>query len=146
MAGAFTTTGVCLLFLVPFLLPAEVEEEWIRRSNGIHTRLDSSASGISSEPGTKSSYAGSDTESNVKELDVKESIDLQNDPAPSITKCQQSDIQRLEGSTISLNYILERYLSMPKLTSQQDAVLGNIYNSRDHVWIPFHLPVRETDV
>ena len=64
---------------VPLLLPPEVKEVWIRRSNRIQTESDSSVSVISSVPGTKSSYPEFDTESNMKELDVKELADLQFD-------------------------------------------------------------------
>ena len=44
MAGAFTTLAVCLLFLVPLLLPPEVQEEWRERSHGCGSILVNSES------------------------------------------------------------------------------------------------------
>lgn len=141
MAGAFTTLGVCLLFLVPILLPPEVKEEWINRKNGYLTRLETSTSGESSGLRTKSSLSVSDPELNQnKTLAVRKLNEINSDPELSVSGIQKS------GSAISLSYILEKYLSMPKLTSQQDAVLGNIYNSEENFWIPLYASLRETDV
>lgn len=135
MAGAFTTLGVCLLFLVPFLLPPEVEKEWISRSKGCRVRLDSSSSGKSSGHRTKSYNSESDLETN-------ESKDSQSNPMLPLRECDKEAAE----STISLSYILDKYLSMPKLTSQEDAVLGRIYNSNENFWIPFFASSKETDV
>lgn len=145
MAGAFTTAGVCLLFLVPFLLPPEVQEEWAKRSTKYHTRLDLSNSVLSSDSGTKISFVPSEVHSDSQDLQVKETVALKGETDPTREICQESDL-RTYLSTFSLNNFLERYLSMPKLTTQQEAMLGNMFNSREHVWIPLCSPARETEV
>ena len=65
-AGAFTTAGACLLFLVPLLLPPEVEKEWTQRTNSVRQRVDPSNLISMSKIGKRNSEFGNRYEETVK--------------------------------------------------------------------------------
>lgn len=143
MAGAFTTLGVCLLFLVPFLLPPEVVEEWGMRTNGFRMRIQSSTSSEATKSWTLDSgsyYSDSERES----LQDYEKKDL---TVSYVENVLESSIAKTQSDDSGLGFILEKYFSMPKLVNQQDCCLGNFsdYPSSD-VWIHLLDPNRETIV
>jgi len=144
MAGAFTTLGVCLLFLVPFLLPPEVREEWRMRSNGFRMRIQSSTSSEATKSWTLDSgsfYSESEKDSvqDYEKKDLTVSLD-ENVFESSIAKRQSNDS--------GLGFILEKYFSMPRLVDQKDSLLGSFsdYSSSSDVWIHLLDPDRETIV
>jgi len=145
MAGAFTTLGVCLLFLVPFLLPPEVREEWRMHSNGFRMRIQSSTSSEATKSWTLDSgsfYSESEKES-VQDYEKKNlTVSLEENVFESgISKSQSKDSR--------LGFILEKYFSMPKLVDQKDSLLGSFSDyssSSNDVWIHSLDPERETIV
>lgn len=143
MAGAFTTLGVCLLFLVPFLLPPEVVEEWRMRTNGFRMRIQSSTSSEATKSWTLDSgsyYSDSERES----LEDYEKKDL---TVSLVENVLESGIVKRQSDGSGLGFILEKYFSMPKLVNQKDCFLGDFsdYSSSD-VWIHLLDPNRETVV
>lgn len=143
MAGAFTTLGVCLLFLVPFLLPPEVVEEWRMRTNGFRMRIQSSTSSEATKSWTLDSgsyYSDSERES----LQDYEKKDL---TVSLVENVLESSIVKRQSDGSGLGFILEKYFSMPKLVNQKDCFLGDFSdNSSSDVWIHLLDPNRETVV
>lgn len=145
MAGAFTTLGVCLLFLVPFLLPPEVREEWRMHSNGFRMRIQSSTSSEATKSWTLDSgsfYSESEKES-VQDYEKKNlTVSLEESVFESgISKSQSKDSR--------LGFILEKYFSMSKLVDQKDSLLrsfSDYSSSSNDVWIHLLDPERETIV
>lgn len=141
MAGAFTTLGVCLLFLVPVLLPPEVEEEWRTRSNGFRMRIQSSASSEATKSWTLDS--GSFYSESERELEDYEKKDLTVSLVENVLEC---DIVKRQSNGSGLGFILEKYFSMPKLVNQKDCILGHYSDCSGDVWIHLLDPNRETIV
>ncbi|KAL9978474.1 hypothetical protein ACROYT_G015994 [Oculina patagonica] len=143
MAGAFTTVGVCLLFLIPFLLPPEVVEEWRMRTNGFRMRIQSSTSSEATRSWTLDSgsyYSDSERES-LQDYGKKDlTVSL-------VENVLESTIAKTQSDDSGLGFILEKYFSMPKLVNQQDCCPGNFsdYSSSD-VWVHLLDPNRETIV
>ena len=125
MAGAFTTLAVCLLFLVPWLLPAEVKEEWRARSTGYRTRTRSTDSTVSSKISDDSPLAS-------------KSSNLGNEYGNKSFKegklCLQQNKTASRKFADSMEYILDVYLSMPKLISREDCVFSEMFSSLENVW------------
>lgn len=125
MAGAFTTLAVCLLFVVPWLLPAEVKEEWRERLNGYRTRHASVNSTVSSEISDVSplmSKPSNPANEYGDEQDKEEKRGFQeNQPA-------------LRKFSDSMEHIVNVYLSMPKLISREDCLLSEMFSSLENVW------------
>lgn len=144
MAGAFTTLGVCLLFLVPFLLPPEVVEEWCMRTNGFRMRVQSSTSSEATKSWTLDSgsyYSDSERES-LQDYEKKHST------VTYVEDVFESSVSKRQSGDSGLGFILEKYFSMPKFVNQKDCLLGNFnsdYSSND-VWIHSLDPNRETIV
>lgn len=144
MAGAFTTLGVCLLFLVPFLLPPEVREEWRMRTNGYRMRIQSSSSSEATKSWTLDS--GSFCSESERELEDYERKDL---TVSMVENSLKLNIVKRQSEGSGVGYILEKYFSMPKLVNHQDCLLANFsdYSSySDDVWIHSMDPNRETIV
>lgn len=144
MAGAFTTLGVCLLFLVPFLLPLEIREEWRMRSNGFRLRVQSS----SSSEGTKSWTLDSGSFCSESEREL-EDYDKKHFSVSLVENSLELNIVKRQSEGSGVGYILEKYFSMPKLLNQHDCLLANFndYDSfSDDVWIHSLDPNRETIV
>lgn len=141
MAGAFTTLGVCLLFLVPFLLPPEVEEELRSRAYGFRQRIQSSTSSEATRSWTLDS--GSFYSESERGLEDYEKKDL---TVPLVENVLESDICKRQSTDSGLGFILEKYFSMPKLENQKDCILGNYSDCANDVWIHLLDPNRETIV
>jgi len=144
MAGAFTTLGVCLLFLIPFLLPLEVREEWRMRKNGFRMRIQSSSSSEATKSWTLDS--GSFCSESERELEEYEKKDF---TVSLVENSLELNIAKRQSEGSGVGYILEKYFSMPKLVNQQDCLLANFrdYSSySDDVWIHSLDPNRETIV
>ena len=142
MAGAFTTLGVCLLFLVPFLLPLKVHEEWRMRSNGFRQRIQSTTSSEATKSWTLDS--GSFCSESERELEYKKDFS-----SSLIDNSLETNLVKEQSSGSGIGYIMEKYFSMPKLVNQQDSLSGpfcdySILSSE--VWIHSLDPNRETNV
>ena len=142
MAGGFTVLGVSLVFLIPFLLPPEVEEEWQRSSKHQYILEAASSSNLSNDSQTKTSILQSDTESEggTEDLPTKTMVVEIEDFAFFRGKTRS----RLDMSLGSVNYILDRYLSMPKRISQYDSLLAVNYYNSEHLKLPLTSLDRET--
>ena len=154
MSGAFTTLGVCLLFLIPFLLPPEIAQEWRMRRKGYWVHIPSSTSSQATKSRTLDSGSFS-SESEARDRKVSESgkgvesyqrkdfiVSLANDSV-------ELDVVKEKPDTSAVACVLEKYFSMLKLLNQQDCRLGHFSDySRDSedVWIYSLDPNRETMV
>lgn len=144
MAGAFTTLGVCLLFLVPHLLPLKVHEEWRMRSNGFRQRIQSTTSSEATKSWTLDS--GSFCSESERELEYCDKKDLS---ISLINNSLETNLVKEQSSGSGIGYIMEKYFSMPKLVNQKDSLSGSFCDysilSND-VWIHSLDPNRETNV
>lgn len=144
MAGAFTTLGVCLLFLVPHLLPLKVHEEWRMRSNGFRQRIQSTTSSEATKSWTLDS--GSFCSESERELEYCDKKDLS---ISLINNSLETSLVKEQSSGSGIGYIMEKYFSMPKLVNQKDSLSGPFCDysilSND-VWIHSLDPNRETNV
>ena len=154
MSGAFTTLGVCLLFLIPFLLPPEIAQEWRMRRKGYRVHIPSSTSSQATKSFTLDSGSFS-SESEARDRKVSESDKgvkgyEKKDITVSLVKDSvELDIVKEKPDTSTVGCVLEKYFSMPKLVNQQDCLLGYFSDySRDSedVWIHSLDPNRETMV
>ena len=110
MAGAFTTIAVCLLFTIPWLLPAEIKEEWRARISGYVTNVTSDLSDASP---SQSPALANDLED--QQLTAEDS--------------PQEKKNALKKFSESVEHILDIYSSMPKLNSQEDNVPSKAFAS-----------------
>ena len=146
MSGAFTTLGVCLLFLIPFLLPPEIAQEWRMRRKGYRVQIPSSTPSQATKSLTLDSGSFS-SESEDRDSKVSES-------GKGVKCYEKKDITvSLVKDSVELEIVKEKadtsYFSLPKLVNQQDCVLGYFSDySRDSadVWIHSLDPNRETMV
>ena len=154
MSGAFTTLGVCLLFLIPFLLPPEIAQEWRMRRKGYRVRIPSSTSSQATKSWTLDSGSFS-SESEASDRKVSESgkgvesYEKKDFIVSLVKDSVELDVLKEKSDTSTVGYVLEKYFSMPKLVNQQDCLLGNFSDySRDSedVWIHSLDPNRETMV
>lgn len=144
MSGAFTTLGVCLLFLIPFLLPLEVQEEWRVRTKGFRMRIQSSSSSEATKSWTLDS--GSICSESERELEYYDKKDF---TVSIVEGSLELDTAKRHSKGSGVGYILEKYFSMPKLVNQQECLLANFndYSSfSDDIWIHSLDPNRETIV
>ena len=154
MSGAFTTLGVCLLFLIPFLLPPEIAQEWRMRRKGYRVRIPSSTSSQATKSRTLDSGSFS-SESEASDRKVSESGKgmesyERKDITVSLVKDDVVlDVVKEKPDTSTVGYVLEKYFSMPKLVNQQDCLLEyfrDYFRDSEDVWIHSLDPNRETMV
>ena len=154
MSGAFTTLGVCLLFLIPILLPPEIAQEWRMRRKGDRVQIPSSTSSQATKSLTLDSGSFS-SESEDRDRKVSESgkgvkCYEKKDISVSLVKDSvELEIVKEKPDSSTVGCVLEKYFSMPKLVNQQDCLLGYFSDySRDSedVWIHSLDPNRETMV
>ena len=154
MSGAFTTLGVCLLFLIPFLLPPEIAQEWRMRRKGYRVRIPSSTSSQATKSWTLDSGSFS-SESEASDRNVSESgkgVESYEKKDLTVSLVKDSvelDIVKEKPNTSTVEYVLEKYFSMPKLVNQQDCLLGyfsDYLRDSEDVWIHSLDPNRETMV
>ena len=154
MSGAFTTLGVCLLFFIPFLLPPEIAQEWRMRKKGYRVEIPSSTSSQATKSwildsgsfSSESEASGGNVSESVKGVEGYEKKDL---TVSSVKDHVELDVVKEKPDISTVGYVLEKYLSMPKLVNQQDCLLGYFSDySRDSedVWIHSLDPNRETMV
>lgn len=154
MSGAFTTLGVCLLFLIPILLPPEIAQEWRMRRKGYRVQIPSSTPSQATKSLTLDSGSFSseseDRDSKVSESGKGVKCYEKKDITVSLVKDSvELEIVKEKADTSTVGCVLEKYFSMPKLVNQQDCVLGYFSDySRDSegVWIHSLDPNRETMV
>ena len=132
-AGAFTTAGACLLFLLPLLLPPEVEKEWKQRTNSVRLRVDLSNLISICKIGKRNSEYGNRYEETVKMM-----VDRRTNSENS-SRTGDNDTEVSYGSEKSdigteVAYFSEAIVAT-KVGSKANFL--SIYNS---------LPVQETDV
>ena len=139
MAGAFTTLGVCLLFVVPILLPKEIQEQWEMRSTRQEIKLSS------------------DTSETTKTWSVSsgETSNKHGTPVFLDTKVQEKDsiphvlLLNNDKRHNSISLVLEKYFSMQHLITQRESLLCRVYSKENlyDIYNPStHCTVRETDV
>ena len=118
MAGACTFLAVCLLFLIPFLLPPEVMEKWYERSKGFQSRMASTDSSYASKTTTGT---GLDTESSKDHVydETKKDFVAHGDLKKSFTK--------------SMECILKEYFSMRQVVTWEDCVLLKVFVSGEDI-------------
>ena len=121
MAGACTILSVCLLFLVPFLLPPEVIAEWSERS-----KVPSTGSSLvrKSTSGTQLSKESLKSE---KEDGAHADDEKKNELKPLVDKSLGKSL------TDSLEYILDKCFSMPDVVTWEDCVLSNVFNFTEDI-------------
>lgn len=154
MAGAFTTLGACLLFLVPFLLPLEVHEEWCTRTNGFRQRIQSTSSSEATKSWTLDSGSFFSDTSSYEANAIGSDRDLTDCQKKDFTisvidNSLKSDLVERQSNGSRMGYLVEKYFSMPKLVYQEDCILANSYDySRlsNDVWVHSLDPNRETNV
>jgi len=137
MAGGFTTIGVCLLFLVPILLPAEIAQQWNKRSMRQEIKLPSD---VSETTKTWSLSSGESNDKCVSPVSAPLSAFQDKDTVPHIL------IINDENKHNSISLILEKYFSMQHLVSQRDSLLCRVYSKENVYDILPSNEVRETDV
>ena len=120
MAGALTIFALCLLFLVPFLLPPEVNDEWCGRREEFRISVPSSK------------LSKQDDELKVCEERKDLNAFLSNND------------QGNRKFTASMECILEKYLSMPKLLTWEECIY-KMFSSKENIWELLDTS-RETDV
>ena len=154
MSGAFTTLGVCLLFLIPFLLPPEIAQEWRMRRKGYRVRIPSSTSSQATKSWTldSGSFSSESEASDRKVLESGkgvESYEKKDITVSSVKDHVELDVVKEKPDTSTVGYLLEKYFSMPKLVNQQDCLLGyfsDYFRDSEDVWIHSLDPNRETMV
>ena len=116
MAGACTILSVCLLFLVPFLLPPEVRAEWSERSN-----IPSTDSSLLRKPTSGTQLA-------------KESLKSEKEHGAYADDEKKNELKPLVGKSVrksfidSLEYIPQKNFSLPNVVTWEDCVLSNVFN------------------
>ena len=124
LAGALTIFALCLLFLVPFLLPPEVKDEWCeRRERREEFRV--------SVPSAKLSKQDDELKVCEKRKDLNAFL--------------SNNEQVNRKFATSMECILEKYLSMPKLVTGEECILGKMFSSKENIWELLGTS-RETDV
>ena len=154
MSGAFTTLGVCLLFLIPFLLPPEIAQEWRMRRKGYRVRIPSSTSSQAIKSLTLDSGSfSSESEANDRKVSESgkgvESYEKKDLTVWSVKDHVELEVVKEKPDTSTVGCVLEKYLSMPKLVNEQDCLLGyfgDYSRYSEDVWIYSLDPNRETMV
>ena len=141
MAGAFTVLGACLLFLVPLLVTSEVDYEWRICSESSPKRISSSTSNDATKSWTLDTGPLCFESENVSALssDTKKylSISLDKDVV-------ETDLVKRQLAKADMNFIFEKYFSMPKLVSHQDSILGTFHDCNANILTHVSDPRRET--
>lgn len=163
MAGGFTIVGVCLLFLVPILLPADTIQQWEKRQEiklppepSETTKTWSFSSG---ENGSSKYYK--DTKSNDYKDTYEEKQPLNAiDAVPHNSSAYQEKLPlnaidaaphvllvKEENKRNSISLILEKYFSMQHLVTQEESLLCRVYSKENFYVFPSEPRFdRETDV
>lgn len=165
MAGAFTIIGVCLLFLVPILLPVDTAEQWKKRqevklpseSDKTVTKTWSLSSGECSSP-SYSKYSEPPAYDENEYITSLDSVPPYNDHKPPAYEETQALMNtpvvphivlvKDESKHNSLSLILEKYFSMQHLVTQEDSLLCKVYSRENlyNVFITDPRNLRETNV
>ena len=144
MAGAFTTIGVCLLFLVPILLPTEIREQWQIRRMGQEIKLSSDTSETTNtKTWSLSSGETSNKHSNATQAFLETKVQ-EKDSIPHVLLINNDKRHN------SISLVLEKYFSMQHLITQRESLLCRVY-SKENLYDIYNpsmtqCTVRETDV
>ena len=138
MSGAFTTLGVCLLFLVPLVLSPVIANEWHVHSKNFRERILSSTSSDATKSWTLdsgSSNVDSESISGVSRNTKKESANVLLDK-----DVVEDNIKKRED----IDFNFENQFLMLKLVGEQDCILGSFHDCSKDIWIHISDPRRET--
>ena len=140
MAGACTTTGVCLMFLVPRLLPPEVKDDWDNRAHPQHCKNEYRYS--SSSPETFSDVSSQIKTSFECYANSKDVLCKQKNHT---NHCEKACLVKSSSSAAEL---LHRYFSVHVLTDQKDNFVTDTSDTLAELLISLPQSVldRETDV
>jgi len=159
--------GVCLLFLVPILLPVDTVEQWKKREQvKLPSESDKTVKTWSLRSGESSSRSYSkysdppayDEKQYITKLDSVASYNDSQPPAYEETQPLTNIsvvpvvphilVVKEESKHSSISLILEKYFSMQHLVTQEDSLLCKVYSTENlyNVYITDPRNLRETNV
>ena len=127
MSGAFTFLAICLLFLVPFFIPPDVQQEWTEKTAK-----------------TEAVHLGNAPDDHGREKRPLASKFSSIEGHLRVSDDFLEDHKRTFAS--SIENIVDKYFSMPKLVAWEDCVSRKLLvNSMEHLWVVLDA-CRETSV